>query len=490
MVGKDAEESAPRSAKKKADGPDVVPRSAADARSRVNLTAYDDPSIPMAPEPELADDADPAEKSESPFPREVPQGDVGNMMENAGDRRFSLAELEQIASNNNPSLRQATASAHKSMGFRDQVGLYPNPTVGYAGSQLFDAQTDQHTAFVNQEIVTGNKLELNRSVLTQDVQVQLWELDTQRRRVATDVRQRFYEALGAQRRLELAREFTSILERAAELTRQRQQAGDASVPEVLQTEIQLNQVQLSQRQASIAFEGAWKQLVAVVGMPDLPVSGLEGELPTEGPARDWEEAYQQLLVSSPELRAAEARVHRARANWERQEAQPIPNIQVSVAAGRDTATRTGLLNTQVGIPLPIWNRNEGNTYAAYGEFCRATQDVERRKLSIRSRLAAASRDFDSAAAGVARYRDDILPRAQQTLDLSNDAYNAGQIDFLQVLIARRTYFEANLSYVQAQTELAAAAALLDGLLLSGGLDEAPDTAADDGLRGQSFGGQQ
>src|SRR5690606_37873764 len=81
---------------------------------------------------------------------------------------LSLEELEEVALANNPSLRQATASAHKAMGYQTQVGLYPNPTAGYNGTQLADDGTEQHTAFVEQDIVTGDKLNLNRNVLAQE----------------------------------------------------------------------------------------------------------------------------------------------------------------------------------------------------------------------------------------------------------------------------------------------------------------------------------
>ncbi|MFN5973307.1 MAG: TolC family protein, partial [Planctomyces sp.] len=96
------------------------------------------------------------------------------------------------------------------MGYRNQVGRKPNPLVGYQGSQLADRGTDQHVAFIEQDIVLGDKLQKNERVLSQEIQSQLWEVETQRFRVLTDVRQRFYEALAAQRRIELATEFEVV----------------------------------------------------------------------------------------------------------------------------------------------------------------------------------------------------------------------------------------------------------------------------------------
>lgn len=406
-----------------------------------------------------------------------------------GDSAWTLASLEATAFQNNPAIAQASASAQKAMGFRDQVGAKPNPTIGYNGSQLADQGTDQHTAFVAQDIVMGGKLARNREVLNQEIQSQLWEVETQRYRVQTDVRQRFYEALAAQRRLALAREFREIAAKGVEIAKARVEAKEGSVPEVLQAEIQLNQVEVQHRQAEAAFRGAWNQLMAVVGLNGTAPGALEGALPTSVAFDDLQAVKGQALTSSPELQAARARVARARANVERQEVQAIPNLSFQLAAGVDNGTNSGMVNTQVGLPIPIFNRNEGNIAAANAELNRASQELRRIELSIESRMALAAQNYESAAAAVEKYQQMILPKAEETLKLSEEAYAAGEFGFLQVLVARRTYFESNLEYVIAQSILAQSEAYLQGLALSGGLSDPRDTEFDSGLRDQSLSGQ-
>lgn len=148
-----------------------------------------------------------------------------------------------------------------------------------------------------------------------------------------------------------------------------------------------------------------------------------------------------------------------------------------------------MLNTQIGVPLPIHNRNEGNIAAAQAEFCRASQDVRRTELSIESRLAEAISGFEAAAASVDQYHQEILPRAEESLNLAEQAYKAGEYDFLQVLVARKTYFDTNQEFVSWQLELAKTTALLDGQVLVGGLDATRDTEFDSALRDQSLSGQ-
>jgi len=403
--------------------------------------------------------------------------------------RWSLAELEATALQQNPAIQQASASAQKAVGYRNQVGRKPNPIIGYQGQQLADAGTDQHLAFVEQDIVMGDKLRKNQNVLNQEIQSQLWEVETQRRRVLTDVRQRFYEALAAQRRKELAIEFETVASKGVGFAEARMRAKEGTRPEVLQAEIQLKEVQLQRRNADAAFRGSWTQLMAVSGMPDLPPGSLDGQLSVATADRDWDAIQGQILSSSPELQGARSRFARARANLDRQQSQAIPNLSLAFGAGQDNGTGSGMINTQIGLPIPVYNRNQGNIAAAHAEFCRASQDVRRTEKAIQSRLAGARRDFEVSAATVLQYEQEILPRAQETLDLAESAYEAGEFDFLQVLIVRRTYFDSNIAYVAAQVDLARSAAMVDGSVLSGGLESTRDTEFDSGLRDQALSGQ-
>ncbi|MEX1232959.1 MAG: TolC family protein [Planctomycetaceae bacterium] len=399
----------------------------------------------------------------------------------------SLAQLEELALEHNPAILQATAIAHKAEGFKCQVGLSPNPTVGYNATQLGDQGTDQHTGFVEQEFVTGGKLSKNRDVLRQEVQTKLWDVETQRHRVLTDVRQLFYTALAAQRRMELASEFEKVATEGVRVANLRFNAQEAAKPEVLQAEIQLNQILLMRQQAEIVYHNAWKQMAAMVGLPGMQPRPLDGALDLEQRERHWETTEQELLASSPELEAAHSRLTRAQLYYERQMAQAIPNVTVFLGAGKDYGTNDDFfVNTQVGLPLPIYNRNQGNVDAAYAELVRASQNVERISNSITSRLAKVRSDYDVARVAVERYQAEILPRASETLTLAEQAYAAGEFDFFSVYLSRRIYLDTNLDYVSRQLDLRQADALLDGLLLTGGLDDVTDVEYSSELRDQTF----
>ncbi len=402
---------------------------------------------------------------------------------------MSLADFEALAYSNNPAIRELAATTQKAAGHRTQVGLRPNPTFGYQAQQLADRGTDQHVLFAEQEFVTAGKLELNRCVLNEAVRAQVMELEAQKLRVATDIRVKFYTALAAQQRIKLIDDFESVVDKGVAVAELRVEAAEGTKLEVLQATIQKNEIDLARQQARVQLAAAWRGLVALTGTPHIEQTTLIGQLPREMQSQDWAFVKSTIVSNSPEYSAAQTRVSQARAQLQRHGVQATPNLTVQFGAGVDNATNNGMINFQVGAPIPIFNKNQGNIAAAQAEFCRASLEVQRIEKSIQARLADVSGDYDSALAAVNQYVKKILPNADESLQLAELAYEAGETSFVQVLVARRTYFDSNLQLVAAQAQLAQANSKVDGFVLTGGLDPVVDRSGDDSLRGLTFGQQ-
>ncbi len=399
---------------------------------------------------------------------------------------MTLADFEALALGNNPTIQELVATTSKAAGYRTQVSLRANPYLGYNGTQLADQGTDQHTIFISQTIVTADKLSLNRRVLNEALRSQLLQLEAQKYRVATDIRVKFYDALAAQQRVKLIEDFRSVADKGLELAELRKKALEGSQLDVVQAKVQKNEIDLALKQAHISFAAAWRELVALAGTPQMMPTSLQGELPHSQDPLDWSGLAADLIASSPEYQAAQTRICQARANLDRQCVQPIPNLDFQIGAGTDNATNSGLINVQVGAPIPVFNKNQGNIAAARAELLRASMEAERIENSIKARLASVSRDYDSSLAAVTMYSQDILPNADEGLRLAETAYKAGETNFVQVLVARRTYFDTNLQYIGSRAQLAQARAKVDGYLLTGALDEVVDASGDDSLRGLTF----
>jgi cobalt-zinc-cadmium efflux system outer membrane protein len=402
---------------------------------------------------------------------------------------LTLNELEQIAIANNPALAAANATLAKSAGLYHQVGVRPNPTLGYSGNQLADQQTDQHVIFLEQELVRGNKLALNRAVLRQTNAAQQFEVETQQYRVLTDIKIRFYEALAAQQQLVATIEFASLAQQGVTVAEALHKGGEGTLIDVLQSRTLLSEINLAIERSTAAYQGAWNDLMAIAGTPDNPPAQLVGSFEIPASHQDWKLAYSEIMSRSPELAAANAIVCEKRAMINRQAVQSIPNVTAQLGAGYDRATDNGLINFQIGAPIPFRNNNCGNLSAANADYHRALANVKRIEMGIRSRLARVAQEFESASASVDKYEQEIIPQVKESLTLSEKGYTAGELAFLQVLTVRQNYFSSNIRFIEAQGKLAQASATVDGLLLTGGLGTPVDYTDGDGLRGQSFGGQ-
>ena len=403
---------------------------------------------------------------------------------------LTLEALESLAAEHNPSIRQAEAIAGQAVGIRNQVRLRPNPTIGYFGEEIGNDDTaGLHGAFVSQTFVRGNKLQWNRAVIHQEVRRARWQAEVQRQRVRNDVHILFYEALGAQQRLALAQAFRGQAAEGVEISKARVAAQEAARPDVLQSEVLLGEVDLTIQQAALRFDAAWQGLAAVVGLPELDAQDLVGDFYRPAEDLELESTYEKLLASSPELAAACAEVERAKVNWQRQRVQAVPNVTAQLGTGHDHTTGNEFANVQLTMPIPVHNQNQGNVQAAYAAYCAATQNVARLKMRLRRDLATSYRAYAAARLTVDQYESLILPKARETQELIQTGRRAGEFDFLRVLTAGKSYFEANLAYVDALTELSKAATVLDGQLLQDSLAAIQIENVSSGLRGSALSGQ-
>ena len=402
---------------------------------------------------------------------------------------MTLGQFENLALASNPSIHQASAIANKARGTQLQVGLCPNPTVGYMGEEIGDNGTyGQQGVMASQTIVTGDKLGWNRRVAEQEVQSLLWQVETQRRRVLTDVRRQFYETLGAQERVALLAELEPIAADAAEKANILVENAQGARPDLLQAETQLNEIVLLRRQAEFEHLASWRQLANLSGQPGLAPARLDGALDAPEAERNWELSLQQVISGNPLLMQAYAEAQRARVAIERAEVQPIPNVQIQTAVMQMAESDNVAANLQIGLPLPLFNKNQGNIDRAWCEYHRAQWNAERLRLSTETQLAAAFGNYSDAVNRVAIYRDEIVPRQQESLELIELGYPA-QFDFLRLFTARRSYYDARIELLNALVDLRQAEALIDGLLLTGAFNDARDTVIDDDLRGEALSGQ-
>ena len=379
----------------------------------------------------------------------------------------SLPELVNLTVENHPRLAEVSWAVNAARGQAVQAGLYPNPSVDLTGNELGDRTGPGGiwSLFASQEIVTANKLELSEAAKLKEVDQASLTVVSERYRLLTDVRQAFFEALTLQRRAEILTNLVQLAEESVSNANELMKAKEAAELDVVQLEVDLERYRTDLQATRQALPGVYQKLAASVGRHDLPISKLVGDLETQLPDYDLNEVRWYVLGIHPEIRSAQIGVEQARLELCRAEVEPIPNVTVGAGYTHQSQNRSEDWDIGVSLPIPVWNKNQGNILTAQSRVHRAANQVGVIENEIATRLSAAFATYSAARERSERYKTAILPKAERTYELSRKAYQGGQFEYLRVLQAQRAVAETNLEYIRSLGEMWQAASQIAGLML-------------------------
>lgn len=402
-----------------------------------------------------------------PAPRPVKSG--SNAPDSYGETPpLTLANLIQLGLDQNPNLRQAGFDVEAARGRARQAGLYPNPTTTTILDELGDRTGPAGVntlPLVSQEIVTAHKLRLSQSVGEREADQYSLYLLRQRYVLLTTVRIGYFEILALRQRIAVLEDLVRLADESYETTQKLLKAGQVPNLDVLTFEVERNRFRADLGVARREAQAAWRRLAADMGVPDLPTARLVGALDAVAPALDFDHARVVMLAINPDVRAAEIGVVRAQLALRRAQVEPIPNVTLGAGYVRQSQNRSDDWTVVVGVPVPVFNRNQGNIQAAQAELGRAFQEVDRARNDLTARLATAFGQYEGAQERVVRYRDFILPAARDAYKLALEAFKGGEFRYLQVLQSQQAVAGANLEYVRALGDQWRAASEIAGLLL-------------------------
>ncbi len=423
-----------------------------------------------------------AHQVEAPSPEEVPRPHAHSdlmippAVASEEYAALTLQDLEGMAMANNPTLVQANAQFRAEQGAAYQAGLWFNPVMGYTSEQIGVNGTAGETqgGFVAQEIVTGGKLRLSREKWAQRAQIAATNAQAQQQRVLNDVHTQFYRTLAAQRVVEIHRKMVANGEDNVQTHREMLNLGQSTASAVLQAEVELRRDQLNLKDAENDLQQAWRTLVALVGCPQLAPTTLKDILANTQEPLDYELALGQLLSSSPELVAARQKIRHDQIQIERERAEPIPNLLVGATVGRNfEAGGQTTAGVNIGLPIPLFDRNQGTIQQAQADLTRAHAEARRLELELQTRLAAEYRMYLSAWQRVAEYQATMLPKAEEASELLRKSYEDRRAPWVDVLAAQRLRMTLESEYVDSLKTYHETDIAIRGMLLSGGLTEAP-----------------
>jgi cobalt-zinc-cadmium efflux system outer membrane protein len=383
---------------------------------------------------------------------------------------LTLPDLESMALDGNPALAQAAAKVEAARGAWVQAGLPPNPTGGYLASEVGnEGHAGQQGGYFGQEVVTGGKLRLSRAVAAQEIRVAQQQFEAERLRVLSDVRIGFYEVLVAQRRLEITQELQRLSQRAVDTAKAFFEREEGNRVDLLQARVESGSARILAENSRNDYLAAWRKLSAVLGSPEMAPVKLAGDLEGDTQEANFDATLARVIAISPELAAARASVDSARAAVARARVEWVPNVDLQASIQHDNASHYDIAQVQMGMPIPVWNRNQGGVRRARGELAAAQSNADRVELGLQQRLAIVFQRYANARQQVETYRRQILPDAQSSLDLVSEGYRQGEFGYLILLTSQRTFFQTNLAYLESLRQLRESQAAVDNLLLTDSL---------------------
>lgn len=387
---------------------------------------------------------------------------------------WTLEGLEQIALQNHPGIAEKTALISAAHGNWQQVGLQANPVVGYEGQQLGSrGLAEQEGISIGQEIIRPGKLQLNRSIAAAEIQRARNELAVMQRQVSTDVRIAYYEIVIAQHRLEIAQQLLQIAQQGTTAAKQLLEAKEVGKADVLQATIEEENAQIVLQNAQNRHLAAWQTMASLTGLPPNQPELVSGQFDQQPEELEFELVLSQLRSTSPEIAVVVADIETAQQTLARARFEPRPNVSVNGLINyRDEGIGGGSDGgLALSVPVPLWNKNQGRIREAYFQLQAAQQSLSKLELDLQNRLAPVFERYGNSKMQFQRYRDVILPAATESLELNRQAYASGEVGFVALLTAQRTFFETNLKYLDSARDLRIAESEIDGMLLMGSLSK-------------------
>jgi cobalt-zinc-cadmium efflux system outer membrane protein len=388
--------------------------------------------------------------------------------------RLDLLGLERRAMELHPTIRQAVNAVESARGAALQAGLPPNPSFGFEADTVGSGGTaGQQGGKYEQLIKTAGKLKLAEQAALMDVVNAQVALRRAQVDLATQVRSAYFGVLVAEESLRLNHALSRFAEAIYDVQVDQLRSGQAAPYEPLALRALADQARLALTQAQNRYQAAWRQLAAAVGDANLGPAPLTGTATMPDPGFDYDSLKNRLLAQHTDLLTAANSIVRARYNLRLQEVTPIPDVSLKLVVQKDFTTPPfyTTANVEVGVPVPVWDRNQGAIRQARADLARAIDEVPRSRLDLLNRLADATERYQSNRAQVDGYLKRILPdqvRAYRGL------VQQPKPEFGDILSAQQqlnAYLASYLAALQGQWQAVvdlAALAQLDDLYLSAG----------------------
>ena len=286
------------------------------------------------------------------------------------------------------------------------------------------------------------------------------------RRLKIDVTLASIDVLEAKSKLQLARDNLQTLDRLVQLNERRLTSGAIPALEVTRSRVAMLQYRGTVKTAELALTEARLKLLPLVGRrPDESPLDIEDRLgiPPADASPDLTGLLQFARTTRPDLQALRRDQARTQADLRLQVAQGKVDYTLGAEYRRQQGVngRGNLLGLFFTVPLPVFNRNQGEIARAEAEGEKSALSVAALDTQIAGEVASAYQEFESSRQLLTEIERDLLAPTAAARSGTAYVYQAGATSLVDVLDAQRafnetmeTYYTAQAAYRRAQARLA------------------------------------
>ena len=402
-----------------------------------------------------------------PPAKPVGSPDVPEISEPTGP--ITLGQALALALLHNPELKVFSWDVRISEAKRLQASLLPNPKlqveveeVGGAGPRSdFDAA--ETTIQLSQLIELGNKRSKRTKLASMEKELAGWDYEAKRLDVFTEVAKAFAEVLAAQEGLELTQELLQVSEELLDTVTKRVNAGKDSPLEKTKAMVALSNIKIQRQKAIQYLEFARKQLAATWTGTKPKFKSAAGRLDSLSDIPSIEELT-SLIEQNPDIARWMLEIDKDKAALELEKAKANLDITLKGGLQRFNETDDNTIMFGILIPLPISDKNQAGKLQASYELARAREEQRAAYTRVHMKLAKSYQALSSAYTEATELEKNVLQGAEGVFEASKTGYAQGKLDYLNVLDAQRTLFEAKARYIDALASYHAAKADVERLI--------------------------
>ncbi len=415
----------------------------------------------------------------NPLPRRAfPTGGLSSLPPSAKlPAQPSLSDYLAYAALNNASLQSAFNGWKASLEKVPQVKAMPDPrfTYRYYIEEVETRVGPQRSSLqLAQTFPWFGKLRLRGGAAAEAAEAARQQYENRKLAVFYQVKETYYDYYYLARAVAVTDENLRLLQYLEGVVRARYRAGVAEHPDLLRLQVELGKLEDHLRTLTEMRQPIMSRLAAVLNLP------ADQELPWPDEVEPGKSlpGDQQLVIwaneSNPYLKTLDAEIARRKKRVALAKKDYFPDVTLGLTwietGDRVGAVRPGdsgkdPLVAMISVNLPIWwdKLKAGVREARYRYIAAMKRKVDETN-SLAARVTLAAYYYRDAQRKMDLYERVLIPRASESLKVTEAAFRAGKAGFSDLIDAQRILLEFQLTYERSLADRAERLAKLEMLV--------------------------